>query len=263
MEAQRDDTFLSAPDGTKFFLSPPTGNDQFQIPGKTQMEGDLVFLGRLPIVDHVTLTFNGKNGDLGDTALSPKIDVPITLPKAAFTDAGVKKLTSTAEFAPVPTSTSTVIPLAASMMVASGLAASKGQGSALLTSALKGEETPEGLRIKLSGDILFDFDKATIRASALPTLHQLALLIESEQPPSVAIEGHADSMGDDYNQRLGLERAQSVKDWLAGQSGLDAGKLEAASFGETRPAAPNANPDGSDNPAGRQLNRRVEVLLRK
>jgi outer membrane protein OmpA-like peptidoglycan-associated protein len=78
---------------------------------------------------------------------------------------------------------------------------------------------------------------------------------------SISIEGHTDSRGDDaYNQRLSLARAEAVKAYLV-EKGVAAGRLRTVGLGETRPVAPNANADGSDNEAGRQQNRRVEVIL--
>ena len=75
------------------------------------------------------------------------------------------------------------------------------------------------------------------------------------------IEGHTDSKGtDEYNQKLSEARAATVRDWLA-----DKGFVPAATpiqgYGEKRPVAPNATPDGKDDPVGRQKNRRVEVVF--
>lgn len=78
------------------------------------------------------------------------------------------------------------------------------------------------------------------------------------------IEGHTDSKGSDsYSQEQSERRALAVKDWLVRQAGSTPARLTARGLGETRPVAPNTRPDGSDDPAGRQRNRRVEVVLRK
>lgn len=118
-----------------------------------------------------------------------------------------------------------------------------------------------GTLVRLPGDILFDFDKADIRADAEATLGQLADLIRRTDPAGVSIVGHTDSKGDDaYNQDLSVRRAQAVAGWLAKDA---AGPLfETSGVGETQPVASNENADGTDNPANRQLNRRVDVLLR-
>jgi len=75
------------------------------------------------------------------------------------------------------------------------------------------------------------------------------------------VEGHTDSKGaDDYNQTLSEKRARTVKDWLVARGAL-AGTAAVQGWGERRPVAPNAKGDGSDDPASRQKNRRVEVVL--
>ena len=132
-----------------------------------------------------------------------------------------------------------------------------------IRSDLGATETARGTLVALPGDVLFDFDKAEIRPSARPILAKLAQLIESENPPAIAIEGHTDSKGDDsYNDRLSMARAQAVRDFLKDVHRVPGDIMQAEGLGEDRPAAPNANPDGSDNEDGRQKNRRVEVVLR-
>lgn len=133
-----------------------------------------------------------------------------------------------------------------------------------LKSALNASETDRGTLVSLPGDVLFDFDKATIRPEARVTLDKLAALIKAQLPPSVAIEGHTDSKGNDaYNQKLSQARATAVRDYLVSVRTVDGTRLSVRGFGELKPVAPNMNPDGSDNPAGRQRNRRVEVILAK
>lgn len=74
-------------------------------------------------------------------------------------------------------------------------------------------------------------------------------------------QGHTDAKGaDDYNQTLSEKRARTVKDWLAAK-GAVAASTPIQGWGERKPVAPNAKPDGSDDPQGRQKNRRVEVIL--
>ncbi|MCB9297603.1 MAG: OmpA family protein [Lewinellaceae bacterium] len=74
------------------------------------------------------------------------------------------------------------------------------------------------------------------------------------------IVGHTDSIASaDYNLDLGMRRAQSARDYFRGL-GIEA-KIVVESQGEERPVAPNSNPDGSDNPEGRQKNRRVNFIL--
>ena len=87
---------------------------------------------------------------------------------------------------------------------------------------------------------------------------QVATIIRAYPNGTAALEGHTDSKGDDaYNQRLSERRAESVRRWLAEKERVDGAKLTARGFGESRPVASN------DTDAGRQKNRRVEVVIRK
>lgn len=130
-----------------------------------------------------------------------------------------------------------------------------------LRSELGATETARGTLVSLPGDVLFDFDKAAVRADARGTLDKLAELIKAGGG-RVAIEGHTDSKGDDaYNQRLSEARAKAVRDYLVSVRMVDGTRLDTKGLGELRPAAPNAKPDGSDDPEGRQRNRRVEVII--
>jgi outer membrane protein OmpA-like peptidoglycan-associated protein len=133
------------------------------------------------------------------------------------------------------------------------------------TQDLQVKETPTEIRIDLAADVLFDFDKATIKPKAASTLHDVAEIIKDKgKGRSVRIDGHTDSKGGDaYNQNLSERRAASVKQWLVEKEGLDKIKMSTQGFGAKRPVAPNAKPDGSDDPDGRQKNRRVEIVLAK
>jgi len=131
---------------------------------------------------------------------------------------------------------------------------------------LEVKETPTEIRIELAADVLFDFDKADILPKAEATLKQAAALIaeRGSDDTTVRIEGHTDAKGDDAcNQRLSERRAQSVRAWLASQGGLGDFEFSASGKGETQPVAPNAKADGSDDPDGRQKNRRVEIVVKK
>ena len=126
------------------------------------------------------------------------------------------------------------------------------------------EETDTEIRIALSADVLFDFDSSDIKPEAAAALGQVAALLREHADQPVRIEGHTDSKGADaYNQALSEERAFSVMEWLADEEGIDDAKFETVGFGESQPAAPNEHPDGSDDPDGRQKNRRVEIVIGK
>ena len=125
-------------------------------------------------------------------------------------------------------------------------------------------EGKKELRLTLSADVLFDFDKSTIRPDSKAALDRVAEIIRSKSRGEVKIEGFTDSKGAaDYNLRLSMARAESVKNWMVQREGLNGAGFTTAGAGSTRFAAPNTKPDGSDDPAGRQQNRRVEVIIRK
>jgi outer membrane protein OmpA-like peptidoglycan-associated protein len=133
---------------------------------------------------------------------------------------------------------------------------------ATLKSELNARETERGTLISLPGDILFDFDEHAIRREARPTLAKLAELIRRTPGGRVVIEGHTDAKGSDaYNLQLSERRARAVARWLEQRHGIEPARLDEEGLGETRPTVPNTHPDGSDDPQGRQLNRRVEVIL--
>jgi outer membrane protein OmpA-like peptidoglycan-associated protein len=129
---------------------------------------------------------------------------------------------------------------------------------------LRIDETDLEYRLELAADVLFDFDKAEIRAEAVPVLTRAAAFIKEHAKGPFTIEGHTDAKGgDSYNLKLSDRRAASVKTWLTTKGGLAAATVVTKGFGATRPVAPNAKKDGSDDPDGRQKNRRVEIIIRK
>jgi outer membrane protein OmpA-like peptidoglycan-associated protein len=116
-------------------------------------------------------------------------------------------------------------------------------------------------RLTVGDDTLFEFDKATLAADAPETLAALGPLIRQAGAHPVTIVGHTDAIGSNaYNQKLSEARARAVRDWLAGHGFLAAG-TPVVGRGKTQPIAPNAKPDGTDDPEGRRKNRRVEVLI--
>ncbi len=133
------------------------------------------------------------------------------------------------------------------------------------TEDLQVKETATEIRIELAAHVLFDFDKSTIKPEAASALHNVAEIIKDKgKGRSVRIDGHTDSKGGDaYNQKLSERRAASVKQWLIEKEGLNTIKMSTQGFGAKRPVAPNTKPDGSDDPEGRQRNRRVEIVLAK
>ena len=118
--------------------------------------------------------------------------------------------------------------------------------------------------IELSADVLFDFDKSDLKPVAVDSLSKVAAVLKGMPNSPATVDGHTDGKGDAaYNQKLSERRANSVRDWLVRQGGIPASRLTARGFGMTHPVAPNAKPDGSDDPEGRQKNRRVEIRVKK
>ncbi|MCR6626493.1 MAG: OmpA family protein [Pseudoxanthomonas sp.] len=119
---------------------------------------------------------------------------------------------------------------------------------------------PCGFVITLNDSVLFDFDKSDIRADAAKVLDTLAAALQKVDARAMEVRGHTDAKGsDDYNQSLSERRAESVVDALRKRGAAQ--QADARGYGETQPVAPNEL-RGKDNPAGRQLNRRVEIFVR-
>lgn len=125
-----------------------------------------------------------------------------------------------------------------------------------LNAEVRGRE----VRIALSADVLFDFDKADLRKEAAPELEKVAAVLKEYPNATARIDGHTDGKGDAaYNQKLSERRAETIRKWLEGE-GVKT-RLTAKGWGKTKPVAPNTRPDGKDDPEGRQKNRRVEIVL--
>lgn len=117
-----------------------------------------------------------------------------------------------------------------------------------------------GTVITLQDGVLFDFGKYDLRPEAKATLAKLDTVLNQAKVPAAQINGHTDSIGDDaFNQDLSEKRASAVATQLKAD-GVTA-NLQTHGYGKTQPVADNTNADGSDNPAGRQANRRVEIYI--
>ena len=127
--------------------------------------------------------------------------------------------------------------------------------------AIRTEDERCAKRFVVGADALFAFDQAALTPDAEETLAALLPLLAKAGSHPVMIEGHTDAKGaDTYNQTLSEKRAQAVKDWLVVHHGIPAA-ASTRGWGKRRPVAPNTRPDGTDDPAGRQKNRRVDVVL--
>ena len=119
---------------------------------------------------------------------------------------------------------------------------------------LETRDSARGLIVNMS-DVLFDTGKSALRPAAREKLAKVAGVISSHAGLALEVEGHTDNVGgDDYNQRLSEQRGQAVRDYLTEQ-GIDSASITTRGFGETQPTASN------DNAAGRQANRRVELVV--
>ncbi|HMB61211.1 MAG TPA: OmpA family protein [Xanthomonadales bacterium] len=120
---------------------------------------------------------------------------------------------------------------------------------------LKAEQTIRGLVLTLNGGVLFDTDKAVLKPGAELTLDRLAAFMAEYPERNLMVEGHTDATGDDaYNIVLSSERADAVRNALVAR-GIEEFRIRTMGLGENYPVASN------DSNAGRQLNRRVEIVL--
>jgi outer membrane protein OmpA-like peptidoglycan-associated protein len=158
-----------------------------------------------------------------------------------------------------------VLPLQGKVVEIKGLTlgvAGKAQDLNAALKDLRAKTTDIEIRIELSSDVLFDFDKPDLLPKAIPELEKVTTVLKSYPNASCSIEGHTDNKGlKDYNQKLSERRADSVKNWLLAH-GVSS-SMTIRGWGATKPVAPNTSPDGRDNPEGRQKNRRVEIVVKK
>jgi outer membrane protein OmpA-like peptidoglycan-associated protein len=120
--------------------------------------------------------------------------------------------------------------------------------------ALKATPTPRGMVLTL-GDVLFDTGRAELKSGASRKVDQLAQFLVEHPDRRVQIDGFTDSVGtDSYNEDLSQRRANAVRDALIAR-GVDSSRIGTEGYGKSYPVATN-----SDS-GGRQLNRRVEVVI--
>ena len=115
-------------------------------------------------------------------------------------------------------------------------------------------DTPRGLVVNM-GDVLFDVGRHDLRPEAREKLARLSGIVLAHEGLRLEVEGHTDNTGsDELNQTLSERRAETVRRYLVEQ-GLADGSVTAKGLGKTMPVADN------DTPAGRQKNRRVEIIV--
>jgi len=112
-------------------------------------------------------------------------------------------------------------------------------------------------------NVFFDFDKYSLRPESSVELDRVVAFLNEYPHIEIEMSAHTDSKGsDEYNMTLSDNRARSVREYIIAK-GIAATRIISQGYGETRPVASNTNPDGTDNPEGRQLNRRVELKILK
>ena len=119
---------------------------------------------------------------------------------------------------------------------------------------LAAKKTERGIIITL-GDVLFGTDQSSLTPDGMRSAQKLADVLAQNPSRTVLVEGFTDSTGTSgYNQELSSRRAAAVRDALM-QMGIASQRISVRGYGESYPVA------GNDSPAGRQLNRRVEIVL--
>lgn len=110
-------------------------------------------------------------------------------------------------------------------------------------------------------NIYYDFAKWNIRSEAAQELDKLVDILYDNPEINIELSSHTDSVDtESYNQRLSQRRAESAVDYIV-SAGIERGRMTAKGYGESEPIARNTNPDGTDNPEGRQKNRRTEFKV--
>lgn len=116
-------------------------------------------------------------------------------------------------------------------------------------------------KIFVLNNIYFDLDKSDIRPDAAVELDKLVDLLTDNPEIKIEMSSHTDSIASNsYNIQLSQRRAESTVSYLISK-GIAPDRLVAKGYGEEKPIARNTNPDGTDNPEGRQRNRRTEFKI--
>jgi outer membrane protein OmpA-like peptidoglycan-associated protein len=116
--------------------------------------------------------------------------------------------------------------------------------------------------IQIRLNIYYEYNKSNLTDQAKTVVDTMLLPLFDLFPNAIIeIGSHTDNMGSDsYNLKLSQNRSESVVKYLTSK-GIAPERLVAKGYGESQPVAPNENPDGTDNPEGRQLNRRTELKI--
>ena len=114
---------------------------------------------------------------------------------------------------------------------------------------------PKAERTIILDDVLFDFDRSTVKPEAAQILDRLVVFMNENKDKRANLAGYTDNVGTDaYNQRLSERRVNSVREYIVGK-GVDSGRVAGQGFGESKPIADNKTAEG------RAKNRRVEIKV--
>jgi outer membrane protein OmpA-like peptidoglycan-associated protein len=116
-------------------------------------------------------------------------------------------------------------------------------------------------KIFVLDNIYYNFNRADIREDAAKELDKLVQLLVDNPEIKIELGSHTDSVDTDvFNLDLSQRRAESAVRYIV-QHGIAPDRIVAKGYGESKPIARNTNPDGTDNPVGRQKNRRTEFKI--
>lgn len=236
--------------GNRYLLTPLLDNPRLILDPGTTIEATLVFSGRIAgDATSVSIMFNP-----GRSASDPETRQPAF----EFGPFDLARPQSPAE--PVEARVFAVPPR--SRLVEDQLAVSQVDRISQALTQFDATVIDGGFQLTLPDTILFDFGSSQLRPDARQALALIAEILEYFDNEQVIVVGHTDSVGNaSTNQRLSEQRAGNVVQALVGDHGVSASRLTAEGRGSTEPMAPNTAPSGEDNPEGRQLNRRVEILV--
>jgi OOP family OmpA-OmpF porin len=123
------------------------------------------------------------------------------------------------------------------------------------------KDVPPVNEVVVMDNVYYDFDKSTLKIESHASLDKLVDMMNAHPDIVIELSAHTDNLGNEtYNQRLSEARAKSCVAYLI-KKGIDKNRLQAKGYGATQPIAPNTHDDGSDNPEGRQMNRRTEFKV--
>lgn len=243
-------TFVQDDVGNAYPLVRPTANPQLIIPESAASEVTLAFSGRISdIARSLTLHVNeGRSADNPDTREPALVLGPVEFERSDSPPEVIEAL---------------VFPVGPRTRVEPAeLVVSEIDRITQTLQEFDAVDVDGGFSLTLPDSILFDFGSADLRGDSAQALTLIAEVLEFYADAEIIIVGHTDSVGSaTANQSLSERRAQSVVDALVADHGVAVERMSAEGRGADEPVADNANPDGSDNPEGRQLNRRVEIVV--